>query len=325
MSRKKNNEDCRVLLVINPFQLSVLLLLVVLISISIVTQIRTCDLSNQIPGTDGTISIQATNQYTGVTGTVAGPASEETRGLVNKETEKTETKPHIHPETKTEKKKKKKKKKKQLREQKSPSDETEFLTSIDKNGLLTPLLPLRPPFHIWIFSQPRSGSTFMHHLLDTIVKVKSPSDTHVNFHVATQRAEPEEIFKHESFVIKSHIPPKYDDKRVRSLFEEGKVAVFTSVNDATSKDEKAKLKKALKGRKKVWEKIKPYALHTQTKQDAQSCSKCEVIKYQKNLQMTDDEVERVADYIDTFAYIRKCCGLQSSKWERKRLHQCPIT
>eukprot|EP00553_Chaetoceros_curvisetus_P014998 CAMPEP_0204650390 /NCGR_PEP_ID=MMETSP0718-20130828/11471_1 /ASSEMBLY_ACC=CAM_ASM_000674 /TAXON_ID=230516 /ORGANISM="Chaetoceros curvisetus" /LENGTH=115 /DNA_ID=CAMNT_0051673791 /DNA_START=69 /DNA_END=416 /DNA_ORIENTATION=+ len=41
--------------------------------------------------------------------------------------------------------------------------------------------------------------------------------------------------------------------------------------------------------------------------------------------MTDDEVERVADYIDTFAYIRKCCGLQSSKWERKRLHQCPIT
>ena len=56
-----------------------------------------------------------------------------------------------------------------------------------------------------------------------------------------------------------------------------------------------------------------------------TCSTCEVDNYKDIFNMTDGEVKRVKDYMETYVIIRRCCGMQMSKWEMKRLHGCNIT
>lgn len=149
----------------------------------------------------------------------------------------------------------------------------------------------------------------MHHLLDAIVSVKSPPDTNVYFNFEG-KPTPETLQNGENYVIKTHAF-KFNTG-VWDYIQQGKVSVFASAIYLTS----------TKGG--IW----THSLHIQTRQDAidaLSCSLCEVQKYQQIFNMTNEEVERVADYIETYSIIRRCCGLQMSIWERKRLHGCNIT
>ncbi|GFH44595.1 hypothetical protein CTEN210_01069 [Chaetoceros tenuissimus] len=176
-------------------------------------------------------------------------------------------------------------------------------------------LPLKPPYRIWAFGQPRTGSTFLLHLLDAIVSVKSPPGSKVFFSGFQGNShEGRHWYENDSFVIRSHIPPYYYNEKseARKVFEEGKVAIFTSLKD----DGKTT---------GTWRRMTKHALYTQWRENLFNCSICEVDNYKDIFNMTNGEVKRVKEYMKTYEIIRKCCGLQMSKWEMKRLHGCNIT
>ena len=85
--------------------------------------------------------------------------------------------------------------------------EKDYWKDMMENYNSTLELPLRPPFRVWAFGQPRTGSTFLLHLLDAIVSVKSPSDSKVFFSGFQKNSHAgRHWYENDSFVIRSHVP-----------------------------------------------------------------------------------------------------------------------
>jgi hypothetical protein len=68
-----------------------------------------------------------------------------------------------------------------------------------------------------------------------------------------------------------------------------------------------------------------YSLHHQTRENLVTCSMCEIDSYQSIFGLSDDELQAVKKHMTMYEKIRKCCGLQMSKFNRLRLHGCDVT
>ena len=57
-----------------------------------------------------------------------------------------------------------------------------------------------------------------------------------------------------------------------------------------------------------------------------NCSLCEIERYYKPIfNLTDEEVKLLEDYMSNYQILRRCCGMQMSKYNRLRLHGCDVT
>ena len=169
---------------------------------------------------------------------------------------------------------------------------------------------LKPPFRIVQFGQPRSGSTFQTHLLDAIISMKSPSSTHIirEFIHNKNMARTRKLLDHESYIGKTHnCGGKESGRIIKDAAKKGEVPVFKSIFSANSSSQINSF---------------PYAVYTQESNNLLSCSLCEVDNYKNVFNLSDEEVQHVKDYMSKYEIIRRCCGMQMSKYEVKRLNGC---
>ena len=169
---------------------------------------------------------------------------------------------------------------------------------------------LKPPFRIVQCGQPRSGSTFQTHLLDAIISMKSPSSTHIirEFFGNESMALTRKLLDHESYIGKTHnCGGKESGRIITDAAKKGEVSVFKSIFSANSSSQINSF---------------PYAVYTQESNNLLSCSLCEVDNYKNVFNLSDEEVQHVKDYMSKYEIIRRCCGMQMSKYEVKRLNGC---
>jgi len=169
---------------------------------------------------------------------------------------------------------------------------------------------LKPPFRIVQCGQPRSGSTFQTHLLDAIISMKSPSSTHIirEFFGNESMALTRKLLDHESYIGKTHnCGGKESGRIIKDAAKKGEVSVFKSIFSANSSSQINSF---------------PYAVYTQESNNLLSCSLCEVDNYKNIFNLSDEEVQHVKDYMSKYEIIRRCCGMQMSKYEVKRLNGC---
>ena len=169
---------------------------------------------------------------------------------------------------------------------------------------------LKPPFRIVQCGQPRSGSTFQTHLLDAIISMKSPSSTHIirEFFGNESMALTRKLLDHESYIGKTHnCGGKESGRIIKDAAKKGEVSVFKSISSAKPSSRINSF---------------PYAVYTQESNNLLSCSLCEVDNYKNIFNLSDEEVQHVKDYMSKYEIIRRCCGMQMSKYEVKRLNGC---
>jgi len=170
-------------------------------------------------------------------------------------------------------------------------------SSIDDKESLSALLT--PPFRLVQVGEPRSGSTFQFHLLSTIAHMKTSTVDnirHYNFDIDKME---QDIANNRSFVVKTHS----DTPRVQQLHEEGALAVFSS-GKITAMD---------------------YSHHQQEISSLVDCSACEIDKYRRLFGITDAETRVLKSHMSLYAKLRKCCGLEMSKFQVLRLHGCDVS
>lgn len=164
---------------------------------------------------------------------------------------------------------------------------------------------LVPPFKIFQVGFPRTGSTFQYHLLQAIVSLKSPPGTVVNsLYVKEPFFKDKELLRkymvpNQTFVIKAHAFP-VDAKR-RKLWSANNVTVFASSDGF------------------------PYAVHTHDRNRILDCPICEIDSYIPIFGLTSNDVRLLRSYISDFSIIRRCCGMQMSKYEVLRLNGCKMS
>ena len=177
-------------------------------------------------------------------------------------------------------------------------------------------LPLKPPFKILSIGQPRTGSTFQLQLLNAILSLKSPSNITIQKRFISSREGFHSLvasLNQESFLYKAHnlINDNNATAHIQKLAQDGDVFLFTTFDDIES-SKSAELSKS------------KFAVHSQTKSQLNSCSLCEVDKYQDIFNLTNVEVSHLRDYMSKYQIIRRCCGFQMSKYEMARLHGCNV-
>ena len=183
-----------------------------------------------------------------------------------------------------------------------PSEKESILKEAGKKTSLP--LPLQPPYRIAQLGVPRSGSTFQTHLLDAIVQLKTQGKYNVSFGYIDYPASRLREDQEKSFVRKTH--KIKHDKLLGDVVHEGKVVVFSS---GLSPDIDAF----------------QYSLYNQNKINLESCPLCEVDNYKYLFGLTDDEVNRLKNYMRLYTAIRQCCGLQMSRFQMARLNGCDVT
>ena len=168
-----------------------------------------------------------------------------------------------------------------------------------------PSRKLAPPFKIFQIGAPRTGSTFQYHLLQAIVSLKSPPGTVVNslFIKDPSTKDKEQVQKYlvpnSTFVIKSH---HFEvDKKLRKGWKPSSVSVFASSEGF------------------------PYAVYTHDQNRIQDCPICEIDSYVPIFDLTSNDVRLLRSYISDFSIIRRCCGMQMSKYEVLRLNGCQMS
>jgi hypothetical protein len=165
-------------------------------------------------------------------------------------------------------------------------------------------LPLRPPFRIMQVGQPRSGSTFQFHLLDAITQLKNDPDQYeIDFKFQGNIDEDIAESFAESFVYKTH---KRKSDVLWRLHEEGELVIFTSGVPTGLRT----------GR---------LSLYNQEKANLITCAECEVDNYAALFDLSPEEVNLVKNYLRLYSLLRRCCGLQMSKYEAARLSGCNVT
>lgn len=170
---------------------------------------------------------------------------------------------------------------------------------------IQPIRKLVPPFKIFQVGTPRTGSTFQYHLLQAIVSLKSPPGTFVNslfvkepFFQDTELVQ-KYMAPNATFVIKAHKFP-VDQKR-RKYWKTRNVSVFASSEGF------------------------PYAVYTHDRNRILDCPICEIDSYVPIFGLTTNDVKLLRSYISDFSIIRRCCGMQMSKYEVLRLNGCKMS
>lgn len=162
---------------------------------------------------------------------------------------------------------------------------------------------LKPPFRIVQLGEPRSGSTFQLELLRAIAYLKSPRNVHIptkyvyDLSAAGSPIVGFDFNSNASIVFKTHSAVPI----LETLHHQGNLSVFGSGNRA------------------------PYAHYIQHRDNLVNCSLCEVDNYQPFFGLTDDEMETLKHHMSLFEKLRKCCGMQISKYEMLRLHGCNVS
>lgn len=196
-----------------------------------------------------------------------------------------------------------------LTQEAAPVEHVAKSTDFQELAKKTPLtLPLQPPFRIVELGHVRTGSTFQTHLLDAIAQLKTANHTYdVSFEYLGGAKKPSDYYKGfgKSFVVKSH---NFRDHKLQKLQKEGKLVVFTSGMRAGEDDD-----------------ILRYTLYDQMPQNLQKCSLCEVDRYRRIFGLTDSDISTIKEYLRAFEKVRRCCGLQMSKYEVARLNGCDMT
>jgi len=68
-----------------------------------------------------------------------------------------------------------------------------------------------------------------------------------------------------------------------------------------------------------------FARYNQYLPNLLNCSLCEVDQYRHFFDLTDQDVALLKEYMGLYEKIRRCCGLQMSKYNFLRLHGCDIS
>lgn len=169
---------------------------------------------------------------------------------------------------------------------------------------------LKRPFQIFQLGDPRSASTFQFELVCSMATWKTRQQTdrkkipcrfikykqmeNARFHRKLQ----ESVDSNQTFVYKAHNDPGI----LKELALSSKVAVFSSGGVGSS-----------------------FALYTQDYVKLQQCLECEIDRYQPFFQLSPLEIVQLKSHMNSFGIIRRCCGLQMSKYEMQRLHGCNVT
>jgi hypothetical protein len=165
------------------------------------------------------------------------------------------------------------------------------------------ITPLKPPYRIIQYGEMRSGSTFQYVLLQAIISLKSQQDPSampliVKFPGSNTLRKK---IHADSFLLKVHnidiLTPEDLDN----------ISVFSSVKHPD--------------RKKYFYP----ALYTQIHSNLLSCSLCEVDNYAPYFDLSEEDVRHIKYFLSKYEIIRRCCGLQMSKYEMMRLQNCDMT
>ena len=175
------------------------------------------------------------------------------------------------------------------------SNEKQNLAEV-KNGM-----NLKPPFHIVQLGEPRTGSTFQFVLLSAIAHLKSPSQTKINVSFYAKynfnNGLLKEIKEGQSFVIKAHYG---DMSLLKKQQENGYISIFASSSKFS------------------------FAILQQDREQLVKCSLCEIERYKDIFYLTPNDIINLTEHMKYYEIIRKCCGLQMSKYEVLRLNGCDM-
>jgi hypothetical protein len=162
---------------------------------------------------------------------------------------------------------------------------------------------LSPPYQIFQVGGSRTASTFQFEMLCSIARWKSSSEIPCRYIAPEQlngkrfqRQFLQDIELNRSFVYKAH----NDAGILNDLSDQ--IAIFSSSEVGSS-----------------------YALYTQSLDNLQRCSTCEIKHYIPFFQLSPDEISELERHMTLFGILRQCCGLQMSKYEMLRLHGCNVT
>ena len=191
-------------------------------------------------------------------------------------------------------------------------------------------LPLEPPYRIVQMGMPRTGSTLQYHVLDKIISLKE-RQRHLNFsnknselsssppaalqlhraHIVSFDDWMNLFYKYgdttSSFLVKTHKKFNFPSSSAQhhNVSSPPSIAVFASIQNINQSKS-----------------YFPSALITQTRENLLSCSLCEVDKYKPIFNLTDTDIKNLKYYLERYMIIRRCCGLQMSKYEVLRLNGC---
>jgi hypothetical protein len=186
------------------------------------------------------------------------------------------------------------------------------------------LLPLKPPYYTIQFGPSRTASTFQTQMLNVIIGFKSKqllTDHTFNQHTfAMNKVGIKNKNKENGFLVKTH-----SIIRVNEIIDEYQekfnitVSVFTSSNEISSHLSLAASSLSTSA-------TKFNVLHDQTNINMSNCSICEINNYYKSIfDLSNDEVTLFEEYMKNWEILRRCCGIQQSKYNRYRLHGCNVT
>ena len=152
---------------------------------------------------------------------------------------------------------------------------------------------LRPPFRMLQVGKPRTGSTFQFRLLDAIAHLKSPVGTRILSSFTTPRSLPN---INGPYILKTHANLPWMQKSHTA----GLVHVFSSGGRA------------------------PYGHYNQERSHLINCSMCEIKEYRTLFGLSCEDEKLLKQHMNLYEKLRRCCGLQMSKYRRLMLHGCDI-
>ena len=156
-------------------------------------------------------------------------------------------------------------------------------------------------YRILQLGSPRTGSTFQHQLLCSIVQLKDPPDAPpaiCSFIGKNLSSYQDAIKSGASFVFKTH----YSSEAMINAARDNDVEIFSSGGRGSK-----------------------VAAYIQQREQLEKCPVCEIKEYKPFFDLSDEEVKQLEKHMQLFTIIRQCCGLQMSKYEVLRLNGCDVS
>ena len=216
-------------------------------------------------------------------------------------------------------------------------------------------LPLKYPFRIIQYGQPRSGSTFQYELLKAIMYLKSPDivkypkeDYYENkmngnliFKVHDIHSLRKELKRTGGGSSGSVAAGSFTGNDSLSIFVSGDVLYNSQVDkiriisNATTSSSSYQNKTVTTipivqlfddndDEKDIVIHYHPI-YHHQLKYNLYNCSLCEIDYYQSIFDLTYEDLLLLKEYMMYYQILRQCCGFQMSKYNLYRIHNCNIT
>jgi len=168
------------------------------------------------------------------------------------------------------------------------------------------------PRYVIQYGTPRSGSTFQAALLCTIMRIRDPLTKCISAsdigadrwqHVKAKGA-PVMYKTHTLYVKAIETALPYEP-------------VFASVHSRAETDDYYASRKSARPRP-----VYHSALVTQNYATFVACPLCEIQRYQKVFDLTENQILHLRDYFQHWMVLRKCCSNQASLEQRLTLHNC---